>query len=203
MCVHVTRVNHKPISRELEKMLSIESHLRTQLLCRLYPCPPGIQLHKILADESSDQWWLLLLCSIHRCEEICDLPLRERENRCVWTLQVPLKQVPDAKSSGLPRNAHALHILAHIELNAVDLAWDTVVRFSGASKALGQQFFADFAHVADDESRHFGWCLQRLSELGFQWVSINQILWIGFLFIWIFNASLISVMETCQLMICL
>ncbi|KAL0320367.1 UNVERIFIED_CONTAM: putative protein HI [Sesamum radiatum] len=27
-------------------------------------------------------------------------------------------------------------------------------------------FFADFAHVADDESRHFSWCLQRLEELG-------------------------------------
>ena len=60
-----------------------------------------------------------------------------------------------------------LHILAHIELNAVDLAWDTVVRFSKDSDVLDHQFFADFAHVADDESRHFGWCSQRLSELGF------------------------------------
>lgn len=82
-------------------------------------------------------------------------------------LLVPLRQVPDVKNSPLPRNAHALHMLAHIELNAVDLAWDTVVRFSGASNVLGQQFFADFAHVADDESRHFGWCSQRLLELGF------------------------------------
>ncbi|MCO5549858.1 hypothetical protein L7F22_003332 [Adiantum nelumboides] len=82
---------------------------------------------------------------------------------------VPLKQVPDVKNSPLPRNAHVLHILAHIELNAVDLAWDTVVRFSKDSNVLGRQFFSDFAHVADDESRHFSWCLQRLSELGFQY----------------------------------
>lgn len=27
-------------------------------------------------------------------------------------------------------------------------------------------FFEDFARVADDESRHLGWCLQRLRELG-------------------------------------
>ncbi|KAI5076159.1 hypothetical protein GOP47_0008224 [Adiantum capillus-veneris] len=82
---------------------------------------------------------------------------------------VPLKQVPDVRNSPLPRNAHVLHILAHIELNAVDLAWDTVVRFSGDSQVLGHQFFSDFAHVADDESRHFSWCAQRLSELGFQY----------------------------------
>lgn len=82
---------------------------------------------------------------------------------------VPLKEVPDVKNSPLPRNAHVLHILAHIELNAVDLAWDTVVRFSGDSQVLGHQFFSDFVHVADDESRHFGWCVQRLSELGCQY----------------------------------
>ncbi|KAH7422973.1 hypothetical protein KP509_12G033700 [Ceratopteris richardii] len=93
----------------------------------------------------------------------------DRPARPEKPILVPLKQVPDVRSSPLPRNAHALHILAHIELNAVDLAWDTVVRFSGHSHVLGRQFFSDFAHVADDESRHFGWCCQRLSELGCQY----------------------------------
>ena len=27
-------------------------------------------------------------------------------------------------------------------------------------------FYEDFARVADDESRHFGWCVQRMAELG-------------------------------------
>jgi transcriptional regulator of aromatic amino acid metabolism len=27
-------------------------------------------------------------------------------------------------------------------------------------------FYEDFARVADDEARHFGWCVQRLAELG-------------------------------------
>lgn len=44
--------------------------------------------------------------------------------------------------------------LAHVELNAIDLAWDTVARF--AHVGLPAAFFDDFAHVADDESRHFG-----------------------------------------------
>lgn len=62
-----------------------------------------------------------------------------------------------------------LHNLAHVELNAIDLAWDTVVRFSPLHHVLGDGFFDDFARVADDESRHFGWCSQRLIELGFKY----------------------------------
>ncbi|GMN53954.1 hypothetical protein TIFTF001_023088 [Ficus carica] len=65
------------------------------------------------------------------------------------------KEIPAPKNSGLPLNAYMLHNLAHVELNAIDLAWDTVVRFSPFTDILGEGFFADFAHVADDESRHF------------------------------------------------
>lgn len=68
----------------------------------------------------------------------------------------------------MPLNAYMLHNLAHVELNAIDLAWDTVVRFSPYFTLLGDGFFIDFARVADDESRHFAWCLQRLTELGFR-----------------------------------
>lgn len=83
-------------------------------------------------------------------------------------LQVSPKEIPDPKNSGLPLNAYLLHNLAHVELNAIDLAWDTVVRFSPFHHILGDKFFADFAHVADDESRHFAWCSQRLAEIGFK-----------------------------------
>ncbi|CAK9861841.1 unnamed protein product [Sphagnum jensenii] len=82
------------------------------------------------------------------------------------------RKVPQPKGTSLSPSAHALHNLAHIELNAIDLAWDTVVRFSTARRDLDDQFFADFAHVADDESRHCLWCLQRLSELGFSYGSM-------------------------------
>lgn len=92
---------------------------------------------------------------------------------------VEVWEVPTQKESGLPLNAYMLHSLAHIELNAIDLAWDTVVRFSDLRSVLGDGFFADFARVADDESRHFGWCSQRLEELGFQYgdVASHDFLW--------------------------
>ncbi|XP_052477282.1 uncharacterized protein LOC105798024 isoform X1 [Gossypium raimondii] len=89
------------------------------------------------------------------------------------------KEIPDPKNSGLPLNAYLLHNLAHVELNAIDLAWDTVVRFSPFYHILGDKFFADFAHVADDESRHFAWCSQRLAEIGFNYGDIpaHNLLW--------------------------
>lgn len=84
------------------------------------------------------------------------------------TDQVSPKEIPSPKNLGIPLNAYMLHNLAHVELNAIDLAWDTVVRFSPYVALLGEGFFADFAHVADDESRHFSWCSQRLAELQFR-----------------------------------
>lgn len=90
-----------------------------------------------------------------------------------WLVQVSTKEVPSPKDSGLPLNAYMLHNLAHVELNAIDLAWDTVARFSPFCDILGEEFFEDFAHVADDESRHFLWCSQRLAELGFKSVKIQ------------------------------
>ncbi|KAJ4765800.1 DUF455 family protein [Rhynchospora pubera] len=92
---------------------------------------------------------------------------------------VSTKEVPAPKNSGLPLNAYMLHNLAHVELNAIDLAWDTVVRFSPLHGLLGDGFFDDFARVADDESRHFGWCSQRLRELGFKYgdMPAHNLLW--------------------------
>ena len=52
-------------------------------------------------------------------------------------------QIPSHDASGLGLSAHMLHTLAHVELNAVDLAWDTLVRF--APLRLPRQFYEDFA----------------------------------------------------------
>jgi uncharacterized ferritin-like protein (DUF455 family) len=57
-----------------------------------------------------------------------------------------------------------LHALAHIELNAIDLAWDIVARFADAE--LPTAFFDDWVRVADEEALHFHLLSRRLSELG-------------------------------------
>eukprot|EP00850_Spirogloea_muscicola_P003598 SM000014S00386 [mRNA] locus=s14:990642:992916:- [translate_table: standard] len=52
---------------------------------------------------------------------------------------------------------------------------------SGSGALLSDCFFADFARVADDESRHLLWCLQRLEELGFRYgdMPAHNLLWDG------------------------
>jgi uncharacterized ferritin-like protein (DUF455 family) len=60
--------------------------------------------------------------------------------------------------------AALLHALAHIELNAIDLAWDIVARFGGQD--LPRAFHDDWAAVAADEAEHFALLCGRLGALG-------------------------------------
>jgi uncharacterized ferritin-like protein (DUF455 family) len=46
-----------------------------------------------------------------------------------------------------------LHAVAHIELNAVDLHWDIVARFTDQPMPPG--FYDDWVRAADEESKHF------------------------------------------------
>jgi uncharacterized ferritin-like protein (DUF455 family) len=55
-----------------------------------------------------------------------------------------------------------IHAVAHIEFNAIDLAWDAVYRFRG----LPRDYYADWVGVAADEARHFALLRARLRELG-------------------------------------
>ena len=57
-----------------------------------------------------------------------------------------------------------LHALAHIELNAIDLAWDLVARFCG--EPLPRDFFDDWVGVASDEAVHFELLTERLADFG-------------------------------------
>jgi uncharacterized ferritin-like protein (DUF455 family) len=57
-----------------------------------------------------------------------------------------------------------LHALAHIELNAIDLAWDLIARFRN-EPGLPRAFFNDWVGVADEEAKHFTLLSARLSEL--------------------------------------
>jgi uncharacterized ferritin-like protein (DUF455 family) len=69
-----------------------------------------------------------------------------------------------------PRSAHTregraalLHALAHIELNAIDLALDIVWRFAGLPEA----FYRQWLQVAREEALHFELLRDHLSTLGF------------------------------------
>ncbi|MCW5770251.1 MAG: ferritin-like domain-containing protein [Rhodospirillaceae bacterium] len=77
----------------------------------------------------------------------------------------PPRDMPRRRAAGsLPGRIALLHALAHIELNAIDLAWDIVARFAGAD--LPRAFYDDWVAVADDEARHFLLLQARLAALG-------------------------------------
>lgn len=57
-----------------------------------------------------------------------------------------------------------IHALAHIELNAIDLALDIVARF--AREKMPQSFFDGWMTVALEEAKHFGLLSRRLGDLG-------------------------------------
>jgi uncharacterized ferritin-like protein (DUF455 family) len=73
------------------------------------------------------------------------------------------RALPQRGLGSVDGRAAFLHAIAHIEFNAIDLAWDAVYRFRGMPEA----FYADWVEVADDEARHFGLLQARLAELGY------------------------------------
>ncbi|MGD9616730.1 MAG: ferritin-like domain-containing protein [Alphaproteobacteria bacterium] len=83
---------------------------------------------------------------------------------------LPPRDMPKRRNFGSPAGRVALlHALAHIELNAIDLAWDFiarfgVARFGGAGWPRG--FFDDWVTVAAEEAEHFSLLSARLASLG-------------------------------------
>lgn len=88
------------------------------------------------------------------------MPGRPPRPRLVHPRELP------KRGFGTPEGLAAfVHAVAHIEFNAIDLAWDAVYRFRG----MPAHFYADWAAVANDEARHFTLLRARLRELGFDY----------------------------------
>jgi uncharacterized ferritin-like protein (DUF455 family) len=64
--------------------------------------------------------------------------------------------------SGVAGRAALIHAVAHIEFNAINLAWDAVQRF----RDLPVDFYSDWIRVAAEECAHFGLIRERLIDLG-------------------------------------
>lgn len=78
-------------------------------------------------------------------------------------------RVPRRRLNSEAGRAALLHAVAHIEFNAIDLAFDMAVRFGGALELDGparNAFLTDWIGVGDDEARHFVMISDRLAEMG-------------------------------------
>lgn len=72
------------------------------------------------------------------------------------------RAVPQRGLGSEEGRAALVHAVAHIEFNAINLAWDAVYRFRG----MPDDYYHDWASVAHDESRHFTILAARLVQLG-------------------------------------
>lgn len=75
----------------------------------------------------------------------------------------PPRDMPRRGKAGTEKNRIALlHALAHIELNAIDLACDILARF--ADRDLPTAYFDNWVKVADEEALHFTLLRRRLAD---------------------------------------
>jgi len=109
-----------------------------------------------------------------RISKIGQVSLPDRPARPEKPELLPPTEMPKRGKAGSLRSKIALlHALAHIELNAIDLAWDVMARFAPyawdnepGGFTLPKEFFDDWIKVADDEAKHHMMLEHRLNDLG-------------------------------------
>lgn len=117
-----------------------------------------------LTHNLAKQWYASNIKNI----EFQDVP--DRPSRPDRPLLKAPTDMPKRKKAGSVRGRIALlHALAHIELNAIDLAWDIIARFSGYYNAdqgfgLPLRFYEQWLDVAVDEAKHFKMLQTRLND---------------------------------------
>lgn len=87
-------------------------------------------------------------------------PGRPERPRLVMPRDVPWRGLGSEEG-----RAALVHAVAHIEFNAINLAWDAVYRFRG----MPRDYYRDWASVANDEARHFTMLAARLAQLGHEY----------------------------------
>ncbi len=111
---------------------------------------------------STEHAWQLIQNKVLFTHERTPEPLDEPGRPTRPELVAP-KHLKPRKLSTVEGRAALLHAVAHIEFNAINLAWDAVYRFPD----MPAQFYLDWASVARDEARHFHLLNSRLQTLGF------------------------------------
>lgn len=113
-----------------------------------------------IAQEAATRWFERRLS----LRSPLDPPRPDRPGRPARPELVPPKAVGKRSLHTKPGRIALLHAIAHIELNAVDLALDIVARF--ASEPVPNSFFDGWMTVAFEEAKHFRMVRERLRDLG-------------------------------------
>lgn len=89
-----------------------------------------------------------------------NIPGRPDKPRLVHATSIKLQSLRLAEG-----RAALIHSIAHIELNAIDLALDIVLRFAG----MPDTFYTDWVRIAQEEAKHFTLLRDHLLGYGFDY----------------------------------
>ncbi len=121
---------------------------------------PDLDLKTLLAQETTRRWNERRLS----LRTPLDTMPPDRPGRPEKPELIAPQKVPRRALTSLRGRIALLHAIAHIELNAVDLALDIVARF--ASETVPNSFFDGWMRVAFEEAKHFRMVRDRLRALG-------------------------------------
>jgi len=80
-------------------------------------------------------------------------------------LLVSPRELPRRGFNTVEGRAALIHAVAHIEFNAINLAWDAAYRF----RDMPPRYYDDWVRVADEEAYHFTLLRERLRGLGYDY----------------------------------
>lgn len=138
---------------------STEPKSLTAAACEILRCADP-RRKAVLSAETASAWRLGRLQEIGECLPPCR-PARPSRPVLLAPRELPRRRI-NANPAG---RIALLHAVTHIELNAIDLAWDIVARFGG-SAGLPRAFCDEWVTVAAEEAKHFTLLANRLSALG-------------------------------------
>ncbi len=133
----------------------LNQHLRAAVLCPLL-AQNAVQKAELTLALSLD----LPIDTLAIVSDPGGIPGRPAKPELV--AHTSLKSKPLTTPEG---RALLLHAIAHIELNAIDLALDVVWRFAG----MPEDFYRDWVRIAKEEAKHFLLIQQHLVGMGFDY----------------------------------
>lgn len=119
-----------------------------------------LDVKTLLTQETARRWNARTLS----LRSPLDTPVPDRPGRPEKPELIPPRQMPKRALTTDRGRIALLHAIAHIELNAVDLALDIVARF--ATEPVPNSFFDGWMKVAFEEAKHFRMVRDRLRQLG-------------------------------------
>ncbi|MCF3932520.1 ferritin-like domain-containing protein [Acuticoccus sp. M5D2P5] len=102
--------------------------------------------------------------TLSRRRPTLDRPMPDRPGRPERPALLAPREMPRRSLNSEKGRVAFLHAIAHIELNAMDLAWDIVGRF--AAEAMPRSFFDQWVRVGFEEATHYGLLSDRLAVFG-------------------------------------